>query len=181
LGGFPVARLAEVSSLALRTPIRTNTFTLFVVGRQVPGAKRGYIVSSSLDQDISWVAGKNLEVRTGVNRVSVPYGGIEEFHVLALRAAKGGLHVYDNRGVVESATVLSIPAGITLEFVGAPPGELGDGTSSLGNLRRAFSANAPANPKIGSDIAELILWPAELEDEQLFATMRYLRKKYALP
>lgn len=181
LGKFPVARLAEVSSLALRTPIRTNTFTLFVVGRQVPRAERGYIVSSTLDQDISWVAGKKLEVHTGINRVSVPYEGIEEFHVLALRAAKGWLHVYDNRGVVESATVLSIPAGITLAFVGAPARELGDGTSSLGNLRRAFSANAPANPKIGSDIAELILWPGELEDEQLFATMRYLRKKYGLP
>lgn len=181
LGGLPVARLAEVSSLALRTPVRTNTFTLFVVGRQVPGAERGYIVSSTLDQDISWVAGRKLEVHTGVNRVSVPYEGIEEFHVLALRAAKGWLHVYDNRATTERATVLKIPAGITLEFVGAPASEIGDGVSSLGNLRRAFSANAPAKPKIGSDIAELILWPGELDDEQLFATMRYLRKKYGLP
>lgn len=181
LGGFPVARLAEVSSLALQTSIRTNTFTLFVVGRQVPGAERGYIVSSERDQDISWVAGKKLEVRTGVNRVSIPYEGIEEFHVLALRAEKGWLHVYDNRSAAERATVLKIPAGITLAFVGAPAREVGDGKSSLGNLRRAFSANAPANPKIGSDIAELILWPGQLEDEQLFATLRYLRKKYGLP
>jgi len=179
VGGLPAITLADRSTFEIHIPFQAPEFTLFVVGRQLPNTKRGtLLMSGSIDTHIiGWRDGTTLQVGKESSPTEFEYPGVTDFHVLALRFYNGSVAVHaNNKGVGQQETQwVGEP---TFRFVGVMPGPP---VSQFGSLRSAFSITPPENPGAGVEIAEMIIWTRVLDDEEMSATQRYLRKKYSLP
>lgn len=180
LATLPVVRVAERSSLRLKTPMAAKEFTAFIVGRQTPGSFSGIVLSSDVahDQSIAWRDGKTLELRGG--------GGVQaefdapqatEFHIAAISYRDGVAAAYIGNQDGQ-AREIALPSGIRFDFVGVPSRST---PVSGGAMQSPFAGlRPPANPAQAADLAEIILWPRALDREEMAATLRYLRRKYAL-
>ncbi len=177
VSGSPAARLGESSSLLLTSPGQYQDFTLFAVGRQVPGARGGTIVSSSRDeaQSLGWSGGNAVTLRGGPEIThTLEFPGAADFHVLTVRSERGYANVFAN-GNPLNASALKLGERFAVQFVGIS--RSGEPANALAGFR---GLRVPANPSHGSDIAELIIWPRALNEEEMQTTLRYLRRKYAL-
>jgi hypothetical protein len=177
IAGSPVARLGETSGLLLSAPNQYQDFTLFAVGRQVPGARSGSIVSSSRDeaQGIGWSGGNAVVLRDGADSThTLPFPGAADFHVLTVRSERGYASVFANGQPLNESALPLRPFAV--QFVGTAP--TGAPVHALAGFR---GLRAPTNPTHGSDLAELVIWPRALSEEEMRTTLRYLRRKYALP
>jgi hypothetical protein len=176
IAGSPAARLGETSALLLSAPNQYQDFTLFAVARQVPGARSGNIISSSRDeaQSIGW-SGNAVVLRDGAdNAHTLPFPAASEFHVLTVHSERGYATVFANGQPLHESALPLRPFAV--QFIGnAPTGAPVNPLSGFRGLR------APTNPTHGSDLAELVIWPRALNEEEMRATLRYLRRKYALP
>lgn len=177
IAGLPAARFGERSGLLLSVPDQYETFTFFAVARQAPGARAGTLVSASRDeeQSIGWKDGNAVVLRGGPgNTHELAFAGAQEFHVLAIRSVRGAAFAFAN-GMPLNDEAVALGPRFGVQFIGAAPsGEPVSGFAGLQGLR------APANPAVGSDIAEILVWPQALDDEQMRTALRYLRKKYAM-
>jgi hypothetical protein len=179
IAGLPSTRFADRSSLILSSPAQYDTFTLFAVARQSPGSNSGALVSSSESegQGIGWSGGDSIAIRTGPGAVQkLPFAGAQQFHVLTMRAERGYAHLFANGQRLNDAP-LALGSRFAMQFVGTAAQATGAG--GLAALR-GFSARAPANAAVSSDIAELIVWPRALDEDEMRTTLRYLRRKFQL-
>jgi hypothetical protein len=177
VAGSPVARLGETSGLLLSAPNQYQDFTLFAVGRQIPGARSGNIVTSSRDeaQGIGWSDGNAVVLRDGAAIThTLPFPGATEFHVLTVQSVRGYASVFANGQPLNETALPLRPFAV--QFVGtATTGAPVHALSGFSGLR------APTSVSHGSDLAELVIWPRALSEEEMRSTLRYLRRKYALP
>lgn len=174
--GLPAIRLADGSSFTINVPLLAPEFTVFVVGRQVPGAARGTLLASGPDgYTIGWRDGSAFVAGAADQLTEIPYSGVSDYHVLAVRYHGGTVGIHVNGKPIEQKGV-DFGREPGFRFLGVTP----DGSASARPFA-AFSMNAPEKPESGVDIAELIFWPELLSIEDLRTTSRYLQKKYALP
>jgi hypothetical protein len=183
IGTQPITRFADRSSLQISAADSYANFTLFAVARQAPGSRRGVLVSSAENQgqNIGWTGGNTIAIQTGPGAtVSLPFEKTQEFHVLTVRAESSHANVFAN-GELLNEEAVQLGERFAVQFVGVPtsavaPGAVPGGLAGFGG----FSTRAPVNPYLGSDIAELIVWPRALNEAEMRTTLRYLKRKYQL-
>lgn len=179
IAGLPATRLVERSSLQFSAPAQFQDFTLFVVGRQVPGSRAGTLLSSSEGeaQSIGWAEGNSVTVRGGPDNVhSLPFAGAQEYHVLTVRSVGAHAMVYAN-GQALSESPLRLGEPFAVQFLGTPA--RAEAVGGI-NVLRGLSAKARENPTEGADVAELLIWPRALGDEEMRATLAYLNRRFSL-
>ena len=158
-------------------------FTLFIVGRKIPGADYGGIFGHEDHPDwgaLYWAGANGLILNVqSANPVMWQYDSVEEFHLIALRCDFATVSAYLNGVPLETRTLAAskpgypVNRGVAFTHVGrvghAPPRDT------------QARMNAPRGPVRGSEIAELITYGHTLTDEEFAATTRYLIRKYGLP
>ena len=156
-------------------------FTLFIVGRKIPGAEFGGIFGHQDDPQygaLYWRGAKELTLNVqSAYPLTWQYEGVEEFHLIALCCDFATVTAYLNGQPLETQTLVpSKPGyppnrGVAFTHVGrygmAPP------TDAAGRMNAR-------GPRRGSEFAEIVTYGHTLTDDEFIATTRYLIKKYGI-
>ncbi len=178
-GDFPGVRLRQSTSLKLKWPQGFKKFTLFLVGRQVEGTETGPILRSGkrFHHALYWLNGNTIVIDS---KHGLPakfnYEGATDFHLLMLYFDGEDVTAFSN-GKLIGTQPLKINRSFALTYVGSEPGK----SSGKNPLKSMFKTGPDSGPLVhASDIAELIMYPEALSNEDIKKTLRYLRKKFGL-
>jgi hypothetical protein len=185
IAGLPVVKFEDNAELVTNEgpDFGTRRFTIFVVGRKIPGTEYAGIFGHSHDPQygaLYWAGSNGLVLHVqSASPIDWRYDAAEEFHLVALRCDFATVSAFLNgepletRTLTPSITGYPVNRGVAFTHVGryggAPPATAAD------------RMKAKRGPLRGGEFAEIIYYRRTLSDEEFVETTRYLIKKYSLP